>query len=277
MGESEISVGGAVEIVQRIGNLFAHGTLQNNGERQTAMLKEYLEIKANPMLLAAREGADESVGAAARQASRLYELEKELGLRTLDSIINFDMSLQAGTNSNGSGAPPTLGANSPQVVLPGTGNISDEGLNFIAQKEGTHIENGKHTTYKDIAGIDTIGYGHVLTAAEKLKYKNGITEVEALSLLKSDATRFVNAINSSLNVNVSQNQFDAIVALSFNIGTGGFKSSSVLKFINNPNATTPYASIELSWKAWNKADGKVSQGLVNRRNYEWNLYSRGIY
>ena len=99
MGESEISVGGAVEIVQRIGNLFAHGTLQNNGElqvAQAAMAEEYLKLKSNPTLLAADMDSEAGRAVVAdafrieeRRQARIKELEKQLpSLKTFGEHIN---------------------------------------------------------------------------------------------------------------------------------------------------------------------------------------------
>jgi GH24 family phage-related lysozyme (muramidase) len=73
------------------------------------------------------------------------------------------------------------------------------------------------------------------------------------------------------------------VILAFNIGESGFKNSSALKMINNSSlkSVNGYGSVEKAWKAWNKEtvnDNKqVSQGLINRRKYEWKIYSEGKY
>lgn len=123
----------------------------------------------------------------------------------------------------------------------------------------------------------TIGYGHLIHKSDWEKYKAGISKAEADSLFKKDIRPFVNTVNSSVKVALSQNEFDALVILAFNIGAGAFKSSSVLKMINDPSAKTPYSSIEAAWKAWNKSQGKVMRGLNNRRNSEWNIYEKGIY
>ncbi|ETW95549.1 MAG: hypothetical protein ETSY1_30095, partial [Candidatus Entotheonella factor] len=76
---------------------------------------------------------------------------------------------------------------------------------------------------------------------------------------------------------VNQHQFDAMVILTYNIGVPNFLSSSALKLINDPNAQTSYSSLESAWKAWNRSQGSVMQGLINRRNAEWKIYSQGIY
>ena len=62
----------------------------------------------------------------------------------------------------------------------------------------------------------------------------------------------------------------------FNIGTQ-FNSSSLRKFLEDCNATTNYNSVENAWKAFNKDTGVVSQGLINRRKCEWDIFVNGIY
>ena len=123
----------------------------------------------------------------------------------------------------------------------------------------------------------TIGYGHLIAKGHWETYKNGITQAQALSLFKKDLSPFEQKVTSSVTALVTQNEYDAMVILAFNIGSNGFADSSVLKLVNNPVATTPYSSLEKAWKAWNKSQGKFSKGLENRRNAEWNIYSKNIY
>src|SRR5690606_11137903 len=98
---------------------------------------------------------------------------------------------------------------------------------------------------------------------------------DALFLI--DAQPFVDAVNEAITVDVKQHEFDAMVIMAFNIGEEGFKGSSVAKLVNDPRADTPYASLEDAWKAWNKSQGKINQGVINRREAEWDMYSQGIY
>jgi len=65
--------------------------------------------------------------------------------------------------------------------------------------------------------------------------------------------------------------------LAFNIGAGSFARSSVVKLVNDPTANSTYKSLEAAWKSWNKSQGKVMKGLDNRRQCEWDVYSRGVY
>ncbi len=147
------------------------------------------------------------------------------------------------------------------------------------------VETLRLNPYDDQTGHDitswvegaTIGYGHLIARDEWPLYENGISESQAETLFSEDLAPFVAAVNRNVTAQISQQQFDALVMLVFNIGIGGFESSSALKLINDPNADTAYDSLESAWKAWNKSQGQVSRGLVNRRNAEWNVFSQGVY
>ena len=161
-----------------------------------------------------------------------------------------------------------------------TCTFSSKGINLLAS-----IEELATTPYDDQTGKDinawvkgaTIGYGHLILQAEWNKYKNGITETQALTLFQTDLNPYVNRVKSSVKLNVTQNEFDAMVILTYNIGQNAFASSSVLKLVNDPTAKTSYTNLEQAWKAWDKSQGKVSKGLQNRRQSEWNIYSQNIY
>jgi GH24 family phage-related lysozyme (muramidase) len=123
----------------------------------------------------------------------------------------------------------------------------------------------------------TIGYGHLIKKNDWNLYKKGISNTQADQIFNNDLAPFVKAVNDAIKLQISQQQFDALVILSYNIGVSAFASSSVAKLVNNPNAKTPYSSLEDAWKSWNKSQGKINQGLINRRNSEWNIYTKGIY
>lgn len=147
------------------------------------------------------------------------------------------------------------------------------------------IEQLATTPYDDQTGLDitewvkgaTIGYGHLISEPEWPAYKNGITEKESIQLFKNDLAPFIKTITLNVTCNITQNEFDAMVIFIFNIGSNGFSTSSALKIINDPGAETDYSDLESAWKAWNKSDGKVNKGLINRRNAEWDIYSKSIY
>lgn len=121
----------------------------------------------------------------------------------------------------------------------------------------------------------TIGYGYLIPQSEWNLYKNGITKSQADTLYEKKIQPYVDAVNKALEVVVCQHQFDACVILCYNIGIDGFKSSSVAKMVNGQASS--YPSLEKAWKSWNKSQGKVSNGLINRRNAEWKIYTQAIY
>lgn len=123
----------------------------------------------------------------------------------------------------------------------------------------------------------TIGYGHVISRNEWSSYIKGISQTHALSLFITDINPHVNTIKSKVTVSITQHEFDAMVILAFNIGTEEFNSSPLLKIINDPTVTTAYISLEAAWKVWNKSQGIINSGLINRRQAEWNIYSKGVY
>lgn len=123
----------------------------------------------------------------------------------------------------------------------------------------------------------TIGYGHLIPGHEWKTYANGITAEQGAALFRADAVPFEQTVGDTISVGVQQYEFDALVILAFNIGRTGFRDSSVARLINHPDTTPGNASLEMAWKAWNKSQGKVSLGLVNRRAAEWRIYTSAIY
>ncbi|KAF1705702.1 lysozyme [Pseudoxanthomonas suwonensis] len=162
-----------------------------------------------------------------------------------------------------------------------TMHMSNEGLAWLKKVEGKSL-----VPYDDQTGkpVDhwvqgaTIGYGHLITSAEWPQYRGGIDEAAAEALLRRDLAPFENAVNQGLKVPQQQNQFDALVALAYNIGTGAFLGSSVLRMINDPGLRVPaYPTLEQAWKAWSRSQGRENRGLANRRAAEWTMYSEGRY
>lgn len=164
---------------------------------------------------------------------------------------------------------------------------SDQDMQFGQQGRDLlkSIEELRLKPYDDQTGKDvaewvegaTIGYGHLISKQEWALYKDGITAEQAETLFENDVSPFVDKVNEAITVEVSQQQFDAMVLLAYNIGQESFSGSSVVKLVNDPGADTPYASLEDAWKAWNKSQDKVNPGLINRRNAEWKIYDEGVY
>lgn len=144
-------------------------------------------------------------------------------------------------------------------------NISAQGLQLITFFEGLSL-----TPYQDQAGVWTIGYGH--TGPDVTAQSPPITEAQAVALLGTDLATTANYVNQAANP-FTQFQFDAMVSLAYNIGTAGFKGSSVLRFHNLSDRNNAIAAFLL----WDKThiDGVLTPdpGLLNRRIAEAALYS----
>lgn len=156
-------------------------------------------------------------------------------------------------------------------------NISESGKKLLAQWEGF-----KRTVYKDVAGLPTIGVGHLLTrnelssgkiiiANETVRYNDGLTEQQVYDLLDQDLDPAEGVVNESVRVSLSQNQFDALVSFAFNVGTSAFRNSTLLKRLN----AGEYAEVPAQLRRWVHAGGKTVKGLVIRRNHEIELWNRG--
>jgi len=142
--------------------------------------------------------------------------------------------------------------------------ISKNGLNLLKQFEGWRSQ-----VYLDSAGLPTIGYGHLLKPGE---FFDIITKAEGESLLKSDVAEAENAVNDNVNVALTQNMFDALVSFVYNIGAYNFASSTLLRVLNEGD----YEEARRQLSVWNKVTVNgvkvVSQGLVNRRQHEQDLF-----
>jgi len=121
----------------------------------------------------------------------------------------------------------------------------------------------------DDVGNPMIGYGCNLSVAEAKKYEGRtISEVEAVSLLLSRLTPVVDLVNKIVKVPLTQNQFDALCDLVYNIGSGAFSKSTLLKKLN----TKDYTGAAEEFAKWNMAGGKVLSGLTKRREEEKKLF-----
>lgn len=138
---------------------------------------------------------------------------------------------------------------------------SEQGIELIKGYEGF-----RENAYKCPAGVLTIGYGHIKDVFPGMH----TTEQSAVELLKSDLITAESAVKRLVKVPLKQNQFDALVSFTFNLGEGNLKSSTLLKVINStPN---DFEQIAYQFSRWNKAGGKILEGLVKRRKEEATLY-----
>lgn len=145
--------------------------------------------------------------------------------------------------------------------------MSTKGLEFLSAEEGLVLK-----PYNDSAGHATVGVGHLLhrgpvTAADRARYAN-FTRVDAIRLLKQDVAIAEAAVNRLVKVPLNQNEFEALVSLAFNIGTGerGFAGSTVLRKLNAEDRKAA-AEAFLMWRIG-------GPGLIHRRHRERRLFLR---
>ena len=138
-------------------------------------------------------------------------------------------------------------------------NISDEGLSLIKHFEGCELK-----AYRCAANVLTIGYGSTKGVTEDME----ITQEGAEELLQEEMHEYEGYINDMVKVPLEQHQFDSMVSWVFNLGSGNLSSSTLLKKLNN----SEYDEVPEQIKRWNKAGGKVLEGLVRRREAEALLF-----
>lgn len=140
-------------------------------------------------------------------------------------------------------------------------NISSTGLELIKKFEGCRL-----TAYQDSTGVWTIGYGHT----SGVKSGQNITQAQAEAFLVTDCATAEKAVSSyDSTYGWNQNQFDALVSFTFNCGSGNLKT-----LLNSGKRTIAEISAKIT--AYNKAGGKVLQGLVNRRAAEKELFDTPV-
>jgi lysozyme len=146
----------------------------------------------------------------------------------------------------------------PVYRMPAAYNTNHTAVQIIKEEETLQLE-----AY-ELGGYWQIGYGHLMLEGEK----DVITEAEAEALLREDLVWCEGAIECYVSIPVTLNEFSAMVALCYNIGSGRTRGSSVVKKINaddRPGAANAFL-------LWNQMNGKVMQALAKRRARERTLF-----
>lgn len=144
--------------------------------------------------------------------------------------------------------------------------LDNKGYLLICEFEGLKLK-----PYLCSAKVPTIGYGNTYYPDGKrvTLLDKEITKQYAFEIFKDIADKFAKRVNEMVKQPLTQNQFNSLVSFAYNIGTGAFSTSTLLKKVNaNPNDLT----IRNEFLKWNKANGKVIEGLNNRRKKESDLY-----
>jgi lysozyme len=139
-------------------------------------------------------------------------------------------------------------------------SYSDQGLALTERFECLQL-----TAYQDPVGVWTIGYGHT---GPDVQPGLTITQEQAGALLLQDVAGAVAAVNRLVTVPLTQNQFDALVDFTFNVGQGNLASSTLLRELNAGNT----AGAAAQFLVWVYAKGVELPGLVTRRQAESALF-----
>lgn len=140
-------------------------------------------------------------------------------------------------------------------------NISQSGIDLIKRFEGF-----RPSRYLCPAGYETIGYGHVVRIGEQ--FNEPLTEIEAEELLRRDLEQFEQAVHDLVIVDLAQNQYDALVSFTFNVGPDAFRKSTLLRRVNDRD----HKAAPKEFEKWVFVNGKRLKGLEKRRAAEAALY-----
>jgi|TARA_B100000287_G_C20301941_1_gene650227 lysozyme len=138
--------------------------------------------------------------------------------------------------------------------------ISDKGIGIIKQFEGCQL-----IAYQDAVGVWTIGYGHTKGVSEG----DIISSAQAEALLLKELKEYEDYVNKLVTVPLHDYQFDALVSWTYNLGPTNLANSTMLKKLNEGK----YNEVPDEMRRWNRAGGKVLEGLVIRRDYEAKLFA----
>ena len=142
--------------------------------------------------------------------------------------------------------------------------VSSKGLELIKEFEGF-----SSVAYLCSAKKATIGYGNTFWEdGTPVKIGDQISKERAETLLKHVVDNFSVAVEVDIKIEVTQNQFDAMVSLAYNIGLGAFKNSTLLRQLNRGN----FVGASQEFLRWDKSNGKPLLGLTRRREREKILF-----
>lgn len=142
-----------------------------------------------------------------------------------------------------------------------TRKVTKNGIAFVRRWEGFSA-----TTYKDSAGLLTIGVGHLIKPSES--FAEPITEQEAEDLLTKDLSKAESAVFRLIKVPLTDNQFDALCSWVFNVGSGAMQRSTLRTKLNRGE----YSEASAEFLRWIWSGGKKTQGLLRRRTAEMMMF-----
>ncbi len=150
--------------------------------------------------------------------------------------------------------------------------ISKQGLVELASYECLCLK-----PYLDSGGVKTVGIGSTSSDIPDLHswdWDKEISIKEAVEIYEKGLKKYSDAVNKAVHVAIPQTLFDALVSITYNIGVGGMAKSTFIKRVNNKASLE---SIVEAMAEWKKDNGRVVQGLVNRRAKEAKVILTGNY
>ncbi|WP_265564221.1 lysozyme [Sphingomicrobium arenosum] len=166
------------------------------------------------------------------------------------------------------------------------GDVLDEGQRFLAEElfasddlvDAIQEEEGKVlTVYRDITGLPTVGAGHLVRPEDGLRVGDRITEAQMREFLKGDLKQAEDGVRRIAKATpLSQNEFDALVDLVYNVGPGNVLPSKSPK-LNEALARGDYAGVARELSYSKARDGRRAGGLVNRSERRRRMFERGEY
>ena len=137
------------------------------------------------------------------------------------------------------------------------------GSNGLALTE--QFEGCKLTAYQDSGGVWTNGYGNTHGVVPG----STITQEQATADLRANIQTSVNDVNRLVTVQLTQDEFDALVDFDFNLGRGNLAQSTLLSLLNAGD----FAGAAEQFDRWDRCDGTVMAGLLRRRQAETTEFS----
>ncbi len=144
--------------------------------------------------------------------------------------------------------------------------LDENGYKLIQGFEGLSL-----VPYLCSAKVATIGYGNTFYPSGKkvTMQDQPISLLTAKWMLKETADKFAADVDKLIKSKITQNQFNVLVSFAFNLGVSALSRSTLLKKVNiNPEDIT----ITNEFLKWNKAGGRVLNGLTKRRTIEAKIY-----